>query len=60
MTRVVITGMGTVSPIGNDTASFVENLMAGKLGITEITKFDASATGISVAGEVKDLEVGEV
>lgn len=56
MTRVVITGMGTVSPIGNDTASFVENLMAGKLGITEITKFDASATGISVAGEVKDFD----
>ena len=48
--------MGTVSPIGNDTASFVENLMAGKLGITEITKFDASATGISVAGEVKDFD----
>ncbi|WP_283590470.1 beta-ketoacyl-ACP synthase II [Ligilactobacillus saerimneri] len=53
MTRVVITGMGTVSPIGNDTPTFIANLLAGKLGIDKIKKFDASATGISVAGEVK-------
>lgn len=56
MTRVVITGMGTVSPIGNDTPTFIANLLAGKLGIDKIKKFDASATGISVAGEVKDFD----
>lgn len=56
MTRVVITGMGTVSPIGNDTLTFIANLLAGKLGIDKIKKFDASATGISVAGEVKDFD----
>lgn len=56
MTKVVITGMGTVSPIGNDTPTFVANLMAGKLGIDLITKFDASETGVSVAGEVKDFD----
>lgn len=56
MTRVVITGMGTVSPIGNDTPTFIANLLAGELGIDKIKKFDASATGISVAGEVKDFD----
>lgn len=56
MTRVVITGIGTVSPIGNDTPTFIANLLAGKLGIDKIKKFDASATGISVAGEVKDFD----
>lgn len=56
MTRVVITGMGTVSPIGNDTPTFIANLLAGKLGIDKIKKFDASVTGISVAGEVKDFD----
>ncbi|SEM53801.1 3-oxoacyl-[acyl-carrier-protein] synthase II [Ligilactobacillus sp. WC1T17] len=56
MSRVVVTGMGTVNPIGNDIASFKENLFAGKLGIAPITKFDASQTGITNAGEVKDFD----
>lgn len=59
MTRVVITGMGTVAPIGNDTKTFVENLFKGQLGIAPITKFDASETGITVAGEVKDFDPNE-
>ena len=44
MTRVVVTGMGTVNPLGNDVVEFKENLFAGKLGIAPITKFDASET----------------
>lgn len=56
MNRVVITGIGVVSPLGNDTKTFVENIFAGKLGIGPITKFDASQTGISVAGEVKNFD----
>ncbi|MHC3377224.1 beta-ketoacyl-ACP synthase II [Ligilactobacillus equi] len=59
MTRVVITGMGIVAPIGNDTRTFVENLFKGQLGIAPITKFDASETGITVAGEVKDFDPNE-
>lgn len=59
MTRVVITGMGAVTPIGNDAKTFCENVLAGKLGIDKITKFDATETGIHVAGEVKDFDVKE-
>lgn len=55
MNRVVITGYGIVSPIGSDHDSFVEGLQQGRNGIGPITKFDASETGISVAGEVKDF-----
>lgn len=56
MKRVVITGIGTVSPIGNNTEVFWENLKEGNTGIAPITRFDASQTGISVAAEVKDFD----
>lgn len=56
MNRVVITGMGAVTPLGNSAETFWEGLKAGKNGIKEITKFDASETGISVAGELKDFD----
>src|SRR5699024_7898118 len=59
MTRVVITGMGAVTPLGNDAKTFSKNVLAGKLGIDEITKFDATETGVHVAGEVKDFDVKE-
>ncbi|MDR0922632.1 MAG: beta-ketoacyl-ACP synthase II [Lactobacillales bacterium] len=55
MNRVVITGYGVTSPIGNDANEFWESLHTGKVGIGSITKIDASETGISVAGEVKDF-----
>lgn len=54
--RVVITGMGAITPIGNDVKTFWENLKAGKHGFGPITKFDATETGISLAAEVKDFE----
>lgn len=55
MTRVVITGMGVVAPNGNGLRAFVENTLAGKIGIKKISKFDAEPTGIAVAGEVDDF-----
>ncbi|GFZ26584.1 beta-ketoacyl-ACP synthase II [Lactobacillus corticis] len=56
MTRVVITGMGAVSPNGNGVKAFIANTFAGKVGIKAISKFDASQTGITVAGEVDDFD----
>ncbi|HIY58636.1 MAG TPA: beta-ketoacyl-[acyl-carrier-protein] synthase II, partial [Candidatus Tetragenococcus pullicola] len=55
MNRVVITGYGVVSPIGNDADTFYQSLKNGTNGIGPITKFDAEKTGVSVAGEVKDF-----
>ncbi|EOH87743.1 beta-ketoacyl-ACP synthase II [Enterococcus pallens] len=55
MNRVVITGYGVVSPIGNDKETFLTNLKQGKHGIGPIQQFDASETGITMAAEVKDF-----
>ena len=55
MNRVVITGYGVTSPIGNDADSFFFFFKEGTNGIAPITKFDASETGITLAGEVKDF-----
>lgn len=59
MNRVVITGMGAVTPLGNSADAFWKGLKAGENGIKAITKFDASETGISVAGELKDFDPKE-
>ncbi|USS91620.1 beta-ketoacyl-ACP synthase II [Fructobacillus americanaquae] len=56
MTRVVITGIGAVTPLGNDTKTFLDGLFDEKLGIKPITKFDATETGISVAGQVDGFD----
>ena len=53
--RVVITGMGAVTPLGNDVASFWEGLVSGKNGIDFITKFDTTDYKVKIAGEVKDF-----
>ena len=55
MNRVVITGYGVTSAIGNTPEEFWNGLKSGKTGIGPITRFDAEATGISVAAEVKDF-----
>lgn len=55
MNRVVITGFGVVSPIGNNEETFLNNLKEGNHGFGPITRFDASETGVTLAGEVKDL-----
>lgn len=55
MQRVVITGIGTISPIGNDVPTFWENMKAGRSGIAPIESFDTSDFSVSVAAEVKDF-----
>ncbi len=55
--RVVITGLGIVSPVGNDLSSAWENLVAGRSGIDRITRFDASAFPAQIAGEVKGFDI---
>jgi 3-oxoacyl-[acyl-carrier-protein] synthase II len=54
--RVVITGLGTVNPVGNDVRTSWDNLIAGKSGIGPITLFDASAHDTRFAGEVKNFD----
>ncbi len=54
--RVVVTGLGAVTPIGNTVAAYWEGLMAAKNGIGPITQFDASRHGCRIAGEVKGFE----
>jgi len=53
--RVVVTGLGVVSPIGNDLKTFWENLVHGKSGIRQITQFDSSTFDCHIAGEVPDF-----
>lgn len=55
--RVVITGLGQISPVGNDVESAWKNLLAGKSGIGKITRFDASELACQIAGEVKDFDI---
>jgi len=55
--RVVVTGLGLVSPVGNDIATGWANLIAGRSGIGRITRFDASAFTSQIAGEVKDFAI---
>ncbi|MBQ8642069.1 MAG: beta-ketoacyl-ACP synthase II [Clostridia bacterium] len=54
--RVVITGMGIVSPIGCDVDTYRQNLLAGVCGIGMITRFDATEFKVKVAAEVKDFD----
>ncbi len=55
--RVVVTGLGAVSPVGNSVPEAWDNLLAGKSGIGPITRFDASAFSARIAGEVKDFDI---
>ena len=57
--RVVVTGLGCISPIGNTIADAWSAALAGKSGIANITKFDASAFSTRFAGEVKNFNVEE-
>ena len=55
--RVVVTGLGVISPVGNTVTEAWSNLIAGKSGIGPITRFDASNFASRIAGEVKDFDV---
>lgn len=54
--RVVITGLGTVNPLGNNVEDFWEGIKANKLGISKVEQFDTEDIGVYVAGEVKNFE----
>ncbi|WP_295520480.1 beta-ketoacyl-ACP synthase II [Limnohabitans sp. Rim8] len=55
--RVVVTGLGCISPVGNTVADAWSNLLAGQSGIGPITRFDASAVACRFAGEVKNFDL---
>ncbi|WP_220741178.1 beta-ketoacyl-ACP synthase II [Leuconostoc miyukkimchii] len=59
MSRVVITGLGAVTPLGNDTETFLNGIFNEEIGIKPITKFDASETGITVAGQVDGFDAAK-
>ncbi|MBQ9311177.1 MAG: beta-ketoacyl-ACP synthase II [Bacteroidales bacterium] len=54
--RVVVTGMGIISPVGNDIPTFWQNLKAGVCGIDTITEFDTSALPVHIAAKIKGFD----
>lgn len=56
--RVVVTGLGIISPVGNTVASAWDNIVNGRSGIDRVTRFDASTLPTQIAGEVKGFDVG--
>ena len=54
--RVVVTGMGAISPIGNDVPTMWKNMVDGVCGIETITAFDTSDLKVHIAGTVKDFD----
>jgi len=57
--RVVVTGLGIISPVGNTVAEAWAGILAGKSGITQVTRFDASRLSSRIAGEVKDFDIAQ-
>lgn len=57
--RVVITGLGIVSPVGNTVEEAWQNVLAGRSGIAPITKFDTSTFPVQFAGEVKNFDISQ-
>ena len=57
--KVVITGLGIISPVGNTIEQAWQNILAGRSGIGKITRFDASSFSTQIAGEVKDFDVSK-
>lgn len=55
--RIAITGLGIISPVGNNVSDAWQNIVAGKSGITRISRFDASPFASQIAGEVKEFEI---
>ena len=57
--RVVVTGLGVVSPVGNSVKAAWDNILAGKSGIAPITNFDISDFSVRIGGEIRDFDVSE-
>ncbi|MGQ0708377.1 MAG: beta-ketoacyl-ACP synthase II [Rhodoferax sp.] len=55
--RVVVTGLGCISPVGNTVNQAWDNLLAGRSGVRQITKFDASSFSCKIAAEVQDFDI---
>jgi 3-oxoacyl-[acyl-carrier-protein] synthase II len=55
----VVTGLGIVSPVGNSVEEAWGNILAGRSGITQITRFDTSAFSVKIAGEVKNFDLAK-
>ncbi len=55
--RVVITGLGLVSPVGNTVEEGWQNILAGRSGIAHVTKFDTSTFPVQIAGEVRNFDI---
>lgn len=58
--RVVITGLGAVTPLGNDAPTMWEGLLAGRSGVARIRQFDPSDIEVQIAAEVKDFDAEEI
>ncbi len=56
MRRVAVTGLGVISPVGNELKSFWDNLVAGKCGVDFITRFDTTGYKVRIAAEVKNFD----
>jgi 3-oxoacyl-[acyl-carrier-protein] synthase II len=59
MRRVAITGIGAVTPVGNDAAATWQNLVAGRSGVGPLTTFDASAFPVRIGGQVRGFDIGQ-
>jgi 3-oxoacyl-[acyl-carrier-protein] synthase II len=57
--RVVVTGLGCVSPVGNSVAESWANLLAGRSGIDLVTSFDTGSLSVKFAGEVRNFNVAD-
>jgi 3-oxoacyl-[acyl-carrier-protein] synthase II len=55
--RIVITGLGLVSPVGNTVEEGWQNILAGRSGIAHVTKFDTSTFPVQIAGEVRNFDI---
>ncbi|WP_423189507.1 beta-ketoacyl-ACP synthase II [Alkalibacterium sp. f15] len=60
MEKVVVTGLGAITPLGNSVEEFWTGLKTGKNGIVPLTKFDGTEINVSVAGEVKDFQARDL
>ena len=58
--RVVVTGMGAITPVGNTVEDFWKSLVSGKSGIDTITKFDSSGLPCTIAGEIKNFDISTI
>ena len=57
--RVVVTGIGLVTPLGNDTSTTWQGVLSGRSGIGPITQFDTTEHPVTIAGEVRDFDISQ-